>query len=40
VKSDGDIQWVGVEAGFLIAKAAVSKQPNPGSCYCLFLFFF
>ncbi|CAK9214218.1 unnamed protein product [Sphagnum jensenii] len=22
VKSDGDIQWVGVEAGFLIAKAA------------------
>jgi hypothetical protein len=39
VKSDGDIQWVGVEAGFLIAKAAVSNQPNPGSC-CLFLFFF
>lgn len=24
VKSEGDIQWVGVEAGFLIAKAAVS----------------
>lgn len=23
VKSEGDIQWVGVEAGFLIAKAAV-----------------
>jgi hypothetical protein len=24
VKSGGDVQWVGVEAGFLIAKAAVS----------------
>lgn len=42
VKSEADVQWVGVEAGFLIAKATVSIlihepclwRPEYSSCRC------